>query len=108
MKRIAATAALGLAFAALPVLAGTASAAESVTCGNYATPGASGPNARDYYWGNCGSTATKIKVYALTYGGAFKTYYGDKCVAAGTAALIGQTTQYLVSSYTGEDTGTAC
>ncbi|WP_370971117.1 hypothetical protein [Amycolatopsis sp. cg9] len=108
MKRIAATAALGLAFAALPLVAGPASASESVTCGNYATQGASGPNARDYYWGNCGSAATKINVYALTYGGAFKTFYGEKCVAAGTAALIGRTTQYLVSSYTGEDTGTAC
>ncbi|MEU7789029.1 hypothetical protein [Amycolatopsis sp. NPDC049159] len=108
MKRIAATAALGLAFAALPLVAGPASASESVTCGNYATQGAAGPSARDYHWGNCGSAATKIKVYSLTYGGAFKTLVGEKCVAAGTAALIGQTTQYLVSSYTGEDTGAAC
>ncbi|RSD16425.1 hypothetical protein [Amycolatopsis eburnea] len=108
MKRIAAAAALGLACATLPVVAGPAAASESVTCGNYATQGSAGPNARDYYWGNCGSTATKINVYALAYGGGIKTFYGEKCVAAGTAALLGRTTQYLVSSYTGEDTGTAC
>ncbi|MEV7097238.1 hypothetical protein AB0M80_30720 [Amycolatopsis sp. NPDC051045] len=108
MKRIAATVALGIAVTALPLAAGTASASESVTCGNYATQGASGPNARDYYWGNCGSAATKIKVYSLTYGGAFKTLVGESCVPAGTAALLGRTTQYLVSSYTGEDTHTAC
>jgi len=33
MKRIAATVAAGIAMAALPLTAGTASAAESVTCG---------------------------------------------------------------------------
>ncbi|MDQ7809508.1 hypothetical protein Q5425_37785 [Amycolatopsis sp. A133] len=108
MKRIAAAVALGIAVTALPFAAGTAAAAESVTCGNYATQGAAGPNARDYYWGNCGAAATKIKVYSLTYGGAFKTLVGEKCVPAGAAALLGQTTQYLVSSYTGEDTHTAC
>lgn len=108
MKRILATVALGIAVTALPLVAGTASASAAVTCGNYATQGASGPNARDYHWGNCGSAATKIEVYSLTYGGAFKTLVGEKCVAPGTAALLGRTTQYLVSSYTGEDTRTAC
>jgi hypothetical protein len=107
MKRIAAALALGMAVTALPLAAGTASASTSVTCGNYATQGASGPNARDYHWGNCGSAATKIDVYSVTYG-VFRTKVGEKCVSAGTAVLIGQTTQYLVSSYDGVDTHTAC
>ncbi len=108
MKRIAAAAVLGLAVTALPLAAGTASASESVTCGNYATQGSSGPNARDYYWGNCGSTGAKIDVYSLTYGGVFRNKVGEKCVPAGTAVLLGRTTQYLVSSYEGVDTHTAC
>ncbi|WP_146060262.1 hypothetical protein [Amycolatopsis sp. CA-128772] len=106
MKRIAAATALGLTLAALPLTAGPASA--SVTCGNSWTPGSAGPNARDYHWGNCGSAATKIDVYSLTYGGGIRTKAGEKCVAAGTAVLIGRTTQYLVTSFEGVDTHTAC
>jgi len=82
MKRIPAAIALGLAVAALPLVAGT-TPASAVTCGTQWTQGSSGPNARDYQWGNCGSAATKIKVYSLTYGGVFKNLIGEKCVAAG-------------------------
>ncbi|MGW3995820.1 hypothetical protein [Amycolatopsis sp. NPDC004772] len=108
MKRIAAAVALGIVATALPVTAGTASATESVTCGNYWTPGASGPSARDYHWGNCGSAATKIEVWGLAYGGGVRAKQGEKCVAAGTSVLLGQTTQYLVTSFEGVDTHTAC
>ncbi|MGW4063423.1 hypothetical protein ACWEGE_34400 [Amycolatopsis sp. NPDC004747] len=111
MKRIAAVVALGIAATALPLAAGTASAAEpaeSVTCGNYSTPNPSGPYARDYYWGNCGSATTKIEVWGLAYGGGVRTKQGEKCVPADTAVLIGQTTQYLVTSFEGVDTHTAC
>jgi hypothetical protein len=67
MKRIPAAVALALAIAALPVVAGTASAkAATLACGTQWTPGASGPNARDYQWGDCGTSATRIKVYSLT------------------------------------------
>ncbi|MET8999500.1 hypothetical protein [Amycolatopsis sp. Hca4] len=106
MKRIAVAAVLGLALTAVP--AGTASASAQVTCGNYATQGASGPNARDYYWGNCGSAATKIEVWGLAYGGGVRAKQGETCVPAGTAVLIGRTTQYLVTSFEGVDTHTAC
>ena len=108
MKRIAAAAVLGLAVTALPLAAGPASASESVTCGNYWTQGASGPNARDYYWGNCGSAAEKIEVWGLAYGGGVRAKWGEKCVPAGTAVLLGQTTQYLVTSFEGVDTHTTC
>jgi hypothetical protein len=109
MKRISAALALGFAMAALPLAAGTASAeSTAVTCGTQWTPGASGPNARDYQWGNCGSAATKIKVYSLTYGGVFKTLIGEKCVAAGSVVPLGGTTDWRVLSYTGEDTGAGC
>jgi hypothetical protein len=108
MKRIAAALALGMAVTALPLAAGTASASTSVTCGTYWTPGSSGPSARDYHWGNCGSAATKIEVWALTYGGGIRTKWGEKCVPAGTAVLLGRTTQYLVTSFEGVDTHTAC
>jgi hypothetical protein len=107
MKRIAATIALGLAATALPLVAGTASASTSVTCGTYSTQGSSGEYARDYYWGNCGSAATKIEVYALAYGG-LPTKWGEKCVPADTAVLLGQTTNYLVLAFKGVDTNTAC
>jgi hypothetical protein len=107
MKRISAAVALGFAVAALPLVEGTAPAS-AVTCGTQWTQSASGPNARDYQWGNCGSAATKIKVYSLTYGGAFKTLIGEKCVAAGSVVPLGGTTDWRVLSYTGEDTGAGC
>ncbi len=106
MKRTAATVALGLAMAALPAAAGTASAAEPVTCGNYSTQGASGDFARDYYWGNCGSAATKIDVYGVAWGVTHPR--GEKCVPAGTAVLVGQTASYQVYTYKAVDTQTAC
>ncbi|MGK3205824.1 hypothetical protein [Amycolatopsis sp. MEPSY49] len=105
MKRISLAIAIGLAAAAVPVIASPASA---VTCGTQWTQGTAGPNARDYQWGNCGTTATKIKAYSLTYGGAFKTLLGEKCVPAGGTVPLGGTTDWRVLSYTGEDTGTAC
>jgi len=107
MKRITAAIALGFAVAALPVVAGTTSAS-AITCGTQWTPGSSGPNARDYQWGNCGTAATKIKAYSLTYGGVFKTLIGEKCVAAGAVVPLGGTTDWRVLSYTGEDTGAGC
>jgi hypothetical protein len=110
MKRIPAAVALGLAVAALPLVGGTAASAATtaVTCGTQWTQGSAGPNARDYQWGNCGSAATKIKVYSLTYGGVFKNLIGEKCVAAGAVAPLGGTTDWRVLSYTGEDTGAGC
>ncbi|MEU4248212.1 hypothetical protein AB0F15_12430 [Amycolatopsis sp. NPDC026612] len=104
MKRTAATIALGIAMVALPPAAGTASA--SVTCGNYSTQGASDQWALDYYWGNCGSAATKIAVSGVAYGVTHPR--GEKCVPAGTAVLIGQTGNYLVYTYKAVDTRTAC
>jgi len=106
MKRIAATAVLGLAVAALPFATGTASASESVTCGNYSTQGPTGQWSIDYYWGNCGSAATKIDVYGVAYGVPHKR--GEQCVPAGTAVLIGQTGNYEVYTYKAVDTQTAC
>lgn len=94
--------------ATIPLVATAASAATAVTCGTQWTQGASGPNARDFQWGNCGSAATEIKVYSLTYGGVFKTLIGEKCVPAGTTVPLGRTTDWRVLSYTGEDTGAAC
>ncbi|MEV6646507.1 hypothetical protein [Amycolatopsis sp. NPDC051371] len=109
MKRIPAAVALALGIAALPVVAGTASAeTATVTCGTQWTQGTSGPDARDYQWGNCGTSATKIKVYSLTYGGAFKTLIGEKCVVADAVVPLGGTTDWRVLSYTGEDTGAGC
>jgi hypothetical protein len=106
MKRTAATVALGIAMTALPAAAGTASASEPVTCGNYWMQGASDQWSRDYYWGNCGSAATKLDVYGVAYGVTHPR--GEKCVPAGTAVLIGQTGNYLVYTYKAVDTQTAC
>ncbi|HET6708517.1 hypothetical protein [Amycolatopsis sp.] len=106
MIRAAATVVLGIAMTALSPAVGTASAAESVTCGNYWTQGAPGQWARDYHWGNCGSAATKIDIIGVAYG--IQHPRGEQCVPAGTAVLIGQTGNHLVYTYKAVDTQTAC
>lgn len=105
MKRTSLAIATILAAAAVPV---TTTPASAITCGTQWTQGTAGPNARDYQWGNCGTAATKIKAYSLTYGGVFKTLIGEKCVPAGGVVPLGGTTDWRVLSYTGEDTGAAC
>ncbi|WP_181773671.1 hypothetical protein [Amycolatopsis pittospori] len=99
---------LGLSALALPVaVASPAVATASVTCGDHWSPRPGGEFARDYAWGNCAGSSRSVKVYKLTYGGAFKNLVRTDCVAAGQATALGSTTDYRVLSYTGEEAG-AC
>ncbi|GAA1987554.1 hypothetical protein [Amycolatopsis minnesotensis] len=112
MRRYLAFAGTVLAAGALATAPGTASAepaAPAITCGNHMEPVGGDKYHRKYYWGNCSGAGVRVNVWYTAYsGGPFDRFDHQQCAPANQDALVGETTNYLVSRYYVKDTAGAC